>query len=56
MKNYFNQLTLSQKIDQLGKCRFMDPNEFNDGVSALKGKKILEVTSNTLKKIITEMN
>ena len=37
MKNYFNQLTLSQKIDQLGKCRFMDPNEFNDGVSALKG-------------------
>jgi ketol-acid reductoisomerase len=41
MKNYFNQLTLSQKIDQLGKCRFMDPNEFNDGVSALKGKKIL---------------
>ena len=43
MKNYFNQLTLSQKIDQLGKCRFMDPNEFNDGVSALKGKKILIV-------------
>jgi ketol-acid reductoisomerase len=41
MKNYFNKLPLSQKIDQLGKCRFMDSSEFSDGVSALIGKKIV---------------
>ena len=41
MKNYFNKLPLSQKIDQLGKCRFMDSSEFSDGVSALLGKKIV---------------
>jgi len=41
MKNYFNQLSLSQKIDQLGKCRFMDSSEFSDGVTALLGKKIV---------------
>jgi len=41
MKNYFNQLSLSQKIDQLGKCRFMDSSEFSDGVIALLGKKIV---------------
>ena len=41
MKNYFNQLSLSQKIDQLGKCRFMNSAEFSNGVSALIGKKIV---------------
>ncbi len=41
MKNYFNQLSLSQKIDQLGKCRFMNSAEFSNGVSALLGKKIV---------------
>ena len=41
MKNYFNQLSLSQKIDQLGKCRFMDSSEFSNGVSVLLGKKIV---------------
>ncbi len=41
MKNYFNQLSLSQKIDQLGKCRFMDSSEFSNGVSMLLGKKIV---------------
>lgn len=41
MKNYFNQLPLSQKIEQLGKCRFMDSSEFLDGVSSLKGKNIV---------------
>ena len=41
MKNYFNKLPLSQKIDQLGKCRFMDSSEFSKGVSALLGKKIV---------------
>jgi len=41
MKNYFNKLPLSQKIDQIGKCRFMDSSEFSDGVSVLLGKKIV---------------
>ncbi|MDA9622204.1 ketol-acid reductoisomerase [Flavobacteriaceae bacterium] len=41
MKNYFNQLPLSQKIDQLGKCRFMDSSEFSNGISVLLGKKIV---------------
>ena len=43
MKNYFNNLTLSQKIEQLGKCRFMNPSEFDEGVNALKNKKIVIV-------------
>ena len=43
MKNYFNTLTLSQKIEQLGKCRFMNPSEFDEGVNALKNKKIVIV-------------
>ena len=41
-KNYFNTLTLAQKLDQLGRCRFMDRSEFN-GVEALKSKKIVIV-------------
>jgi len=40
--NYFNSLTLAQKLEQLGRCRFMDRSEFN-GVEALKGKKIVIV-------------
>ncbi|MEJ2584242.1 MAG: ketol-acid reductoisomerase [Robiginitalea sp.] len=43
MSNYFNTLSLREKLEQLGKCRFMDPTEFSDGVSALKGKKIVIV-------------
>jgi len=43
MSNYFNTLSLREKLDQLGKCRFMDPMEFSDGVSALKGKKVVIV-------------
>ena len=43
MSNYFNTLTLREKLEQLGKCRFMDASEFEDGVSALKGKKIVIV-------------
>ncbi|MDZ4730463.1 MAG: ketol-acid reductoisomerase [Xanthomonadales bacterium] len=39
-KNYFNTLTLAQKLEQLGRCRFMDNSEFN-GVKALQGKKIV---------------
>ena len=41
MSNYFNTLTLREKLEQLGKCRFMDASEFEDGVNALKGKKIV---------------
>ena len=43
MSNYFNTLTLREKLEQLGKCRFMDASEFEDGVSALKGKEIVIV-------------
>ncbi len=43
MANYFNTLSLREQLTQLGKCRFMDSSEFTDGVSALKGKKIVIV-------------
>jgi len=43
MANYFNTLSLRDKLDQLGKCRFMDSSEFGEGVKALKGKKIVIV-------------
>ncbi|MEM5539492.1 ketol-acid reductoisomerase [Olleya sp. AS48] len=43
MSNYFNTLSLRNQLDQLGKCRFMDTSEFEDGVNALKGKKIVIV-------------
>jgi ketol-acid reductoisomerase len=43
MSNYFNTLTLREKLEQLGKCRFMDASEFEDGVNALLGKKIVIV-------------
>ena len=43
MANYFNTLSLRDQLAQLGKCRFMDPSEFTEGVSALKGKKIVIV-------------
>ncbi len=41
MANYFNTLSLRDQLTQLGKCRFMESSEFSDGVSALKGKKIV---------------
>jgi len=43
MSNYFNTLSLRDKLTQLGKCRFMEASEFSDGVTALKGKKIVIV-------------
>ncbi|MDC6389627.1 ketol-acid reductoisomerase [Maribacter sp. PR1] len=43
MSNYFNTLSLRDQLTQLGKCRFMDSSEFADGVTALKGKKIVIV-------------
>ena len=43
MSNYFNTLSLRDQLEQLGKCRFMDASEFEDGVNALKDKKIVIV-------------
>ena len=43
MANYFNTLSLRDQLTQLGECRFMESSEFSDGVSALKGKKIVIV-------------
>lgn len=43
MANYFNTLSLRDQLEQLGKCRFMDASEFEDGVDALIGKKIVIV-------------
>jgi ketol-acid reductoisomerase len=43
MSNYFNTLPLREQLKQLGQCRFMDASEFEDGVNALVGKKIVIV-------------
>ena len=43
MTNYFNTLSLRNQLDQLGKCRFMNASEFEDGVNVLKGKRIVIV-------------
>lgn len=36
MANYFNTLSLRDKLTQLGKCRFMDRDEFTDGCNLIK--------------------
>ncbi len=41
--NYFNTLPLRLQLKQLGKCRFMNKEEFNNGCEYLKGKKIVIV-------------
>jgi len=41
-QNYFNSLSFSRKLQELGNCRFMDSSEFN-GVDYLKGKKVVVV-------------
>ncbi len=43
MENYFNGLSLREKLDQLGRCRFMEASEFDNGIKALYGKKIVIV-------------
>jgi ketol-acid reductoisomerase len=43
MANYFNSLPLREQLNQLGVCEFMDRAEFDGGVEALKGKKIVIV-------------
>lgn len=41
MENYFNTLSLREKLEQLGKCRFMEASEFEDGIKALQGKEVV---------------
>ena len=43
MSNYFNTLSLHEKLDQLARCRFMEPSEFSNGIAALEGKNIVIV-------------
>ena len=43
MANYFNSLPLREQLNQLGVCEFMDRSAFADGVTILKGKKIVIV-------------
>ncbi len=43
MTNYFNNLSLREQLAQLGTCRFMNSEEFNEGVAALEGKNIVIV-------------
>lgn len=43
MENYFNTLSLREKLNQLGVCEFMDSSNFTEGVEPLKGKKIVIV-------------
>lgn len=42
-QNYFNTLNMAQKLDQLGRCRFMSRDEFKNGVEKLRGKKVVIV-------------
>ncbi|GHF89054.1 ketol-acid reductoisomerase [Thalassotalea marina] len=43
MSNYFNTLSLREKLSQLGKCRFMKREEFNDGCNFIKDWNIVIV-------------
>ncbi|MGJ8677550.1 MAG: ketol-acid reductoisomerase [Akkermansiaceae bacterium] len=42
-QNYFNTLPLRRQLDELGTCRFMDISEFETGIAAAEGKKIVIV-------------
>ena len=41
MANYFNSLPHRLKVQELGKCDFMDSSEFADGVEKLIGKQVV---------------
>ncbi|MCA2018937.1 ketol-acid reductoisomerase [Vibrio tritonius] len=43
MANYFDTLNLREKLDQLGRCRFMARDEFANEADYLKGKKVVIV-------------
>ena len=38
VSNYFNSLPLRTQLQELGKCRFMDPAEFEAGVAAANAR------------------
>jgi len=40
-QNYFNTLPLRLQLEELAKCRFMEAEEFSDGVDYIRGKKIV---------------
>lgn len=40
-ENYFNTLPLRVQLEELAKCRFMEPEEFSEGVDYIRGKKIV---------------
>lgn len=40
-QNYFNTLPLRLQLEALGKCRFMEPEEFSEGVDYIRGNKIV---------------
>lgn len=42
-QNYFNTLPLRLQLQELAKCRFMEPAEFSGGVEKLRGKKLVIV-------------
>ena len=41
--NYFNSLPLRVQLEELSKCRFMQAEEFAEGVDYIRGKKIVIV-------------
>lgn len=43
MENYFNTLPFRKQIEQLAQCDFLDQSHFENGINALKGKKIVIV-------------
>ncbi len=43
MENYFNTLSLREKLNQLGECRFMEASEFSNGIETLRNKKVVIV-------------
>ncbi len=43
MENYFNTLSLREKLEQLGQCRFMNSSEFQEGIKALENKNVVIV-------------
>ena len=43
MTNYFNSLPHRLKVQELGKCDFMESSEFADGVNKLLGKKVVVI-------------
>ncbi|MBE0585766.1 MAG: ketol-acid reductoisomerase [Desulfofustis sp.] len=42
-QNYFNSLSFSRKLQELGTCRFMEAAEFASGCDYVRGKKIVIV-------------